>query len=180
MAIQMTLIKIHDRTKSISSIGCGISSMCAVLGQSVSNGSDISSTNNSGTNWTNQFDTNLYSYDQDGHLLNLQDGIGTTNNITYSYDPLGRLTSQVNEYNVSTSYTYDLVSNMTGLTYPNGQSVTRVFNGANELTSVTTWLPGVGTCGTYSIPNDTTSFTYDLNGNLTNLIYMKLAQYSHN
>ena len=154
-------------TKSLPTIGCGYATSCLALGNSGYGFGQILYTSNSGTNWTSQVQITEYSYTTQGHLASVEDGTGTTGNISYSYDPLGRLISQTDEFGVTTDYTYDLNSNMTSVTYPGGHSVTRTFNGANELTSVSTWLVGPGTCGTYLEPTDTTNFTYDNNGSLT-------------
>jgi RHS repeat-associated protein len=57
---------------------------------------------------------------------------------------------------------------MTSISYPGfGHIVNRTFDGADELSSVTTWLGGPGTCNGINYPTDTTTFSYDLDGNLT-------------
>lgn len=153
-------------TGALATIGCGYSSTCMALGATSFGSGQILYTANNGSSWPEQFHLDEYSYSTEGHLLSLEDGIGTSGNISYSYDSLGRLISQTDEYGVTTSYGYDLNSNLTSVTYPGSSHVvTRTFNAANELTNVQTWLTGPGTCGTYSIPTDETSFTYDNNGN---------------
>jgi RHS repeat-associated protein len=97
-----------------------------------------------------------YSYDADGHRVSMTDGTGTTSS---SYDAAGRLTSVTDGGGNTVSYGYDPAGNMTTLTYPNGKSVTRVFNGASQLTGVTDWL------------GHTTRFSYDPTGNLTRQAY---------
>jgi YD repeat-containing protein len=154
-------------TGSLFTIGCGYGSTCMALGDTQFNSGQILYTSNSGTSWPSQIQLAEYGYTTEGHLAYVEDGIGTTGILTYSYDPLGRIISQTNEYGVTTEYTYDLDSNMTSITYPTNNKVIRTFNSANELTSVQTWLNGPGTCGTYSEPTDTTNFTYDANGDLT-------------
>jgi RHS repeat-associated protein len=149
---------------AINAIGCGSNSGCVAVGSSQANSAQIINTTNSGANWSDNFDVNNYTYDQDGHELSMQDGQGTTGITNYTYDPLGRLTSQTNEFGTITSYQYDLVNNMTSITYPNNNTVRRTFDGANQLTSVTTWLSDTTCSG--SLTPDTTTFTYDLDGNL--------------
>jgi RHS repeat-associated protein len=93
-----------------------------------------------------------YVYNADGVRTQMTDGTGTT---SYSYDPLGRLSSTTNGAGATTSYGYDADNNVTSLTYPNGQSVARTYDGAGEWSSVTDWQ------------HHTTSFSYDHDGNMT-------------
>ena len=86
----------------------------------------------------------------------MTDGTGMSH---YSYDSLHRLTSTTDGAGNTISYTYDLASNQTGITYPNGKTVTRTFDQANRLASVTDWL------------GNTTSFSYDPNSNLTSTTF---------
>ncbi len=154
-------------TASLSSVSCGSSSGCIASGSTTAGAGELLVTSNSGSTWTTQFKNTTFTYDKDGHRLTMKDGIDTNGEVQYTYDSLGRLTSQDDEHGTTTSYGYDLVNNMTSITYPGSHSVDRTFDGANNLLSVATWLgaPNSGTCP--SITSDTTDFAYDLNNNLT-------------
>lgn len=97
-----------------------------------------------------------YTYTGDGTRATMTDGTGTT---SYSYDADQRLTKDTNGAAAPVGYGYDADGNLTTLTYPNGQNVTRTFNGAGDLTSVRDWL------------GDTTSFDYDADENPTSDTY---------
>ena len=86
----------------------------------------------------------------------MSDGTGTT---SYSYDSLNRLTGVTDGAGQAVSYGHDLDGNLTSVTYPNGKKVTRMFNAASQLASVRDWL------------GNTTSFSYDPNGDLTSEAY---------
>jgi RHS repeat-associated protein len=93
-----------------------------------------------------------YTYDDDGNRTQMVDGTGTT---TYSYDDLERLSSTTNGADATTSYGYDLDSNVTTRTYPNSEAVTYTYDGAGRMASVEDWL------------GHTTDYTYDADGNDT-------------
>lgn len=97
-----------------------------------------------------------YTYDVDGRRASMTDGTGTT---TYSYDVDGRVTEVTNGAGASVSYTYDNRGDITSLTYPNDEVVTRTYDGAGRLVSVQDWL------------GNTTTFGYDADGNLTQTTY---------
>jgi RHS repeat-associated protein len=92
-----------------------------------------------------------YGYDADGNLTSMVDGTGES---SFVYDQLGRLTSSQDGHGDVVGYGYDLASDPTGITYPNGKSIARAFDSAGRLESVTDWLGG------------TTSFTYGSDSNL--------------
>jgi len=102
-----------------------------------------------------------YTYTSDGQRATMVDGTGTT---TYTYDSLNRLTSVTDGPGKTTGYAYDLNGNLTTLTYPNGQPVTRTYDKANQLTKVTDWL------------GHTTSFAYSADGALTSEKYPNAVQ----
>ena len=135
-------------------------------------GNKLTSMNANGTRTTYGYDTDnrltsvsysggsgssvQYSYDADSHRIQMVDGTGTS---TYSYDADGRLLSETDGAGNSTEYGYDGVGNMTSIEYPNGDTVKRTFNGAEELASVTDWN------------GNTTAFSYDGDGNLVGTTY---------
>jgi RHS repeat-associated protein len=92
------------------------------------------------------------TYSADGERTGQTDGSGTW---SWTWDSLHRLTSVTEGKNGTVKYVYDLRNNPTGITYPNGHSVTRGYDAAGRWTSLTDWL------GT------TTTFAYDPDGNMT-------------
>ncbi len=112
-----------------------------------------------------------YQYALDGlgnrqvatETLRLPDNSLQTTTITYSYDPLYRLTAATYSGDLAAdySYVYDTVGNMTAYTETVGITTTvvnRTFNAANQLQTATDTEQG------------TTSFYYDGNGNLVMMI----------
>ena len=93
-----------------------------------------------------------YAYDALGRRVQMTDGSGST---AYSYDSLGRLTSTTDGSGATVAYAYDLDGNPTAITYPGGQVVHRTYDAAGQLISVTDWL------------GHTTTYTYDADGNPT-------------
>jgi RHS repeat-associated protein len=92
-----------------------------------------------------------YEYDKDNNRTSMTDGTGTT---TYTYDQLDRLTEAKDGHGDITKYEYDLANQQTGITYPNGKTVTRAYDKDGRLEKVTDWL------------SNTTKFAYDPDSNL--------------
>ncbi len=107
---------------------------------------------NRSPNSATTFNDFRYTYDRVGNVLTVDDGSGTT---TYTYDALYQLTG-VSGPGLSETYTYDEVGNRlsknpsTPQSTLSGQAVTYNYNAANQLTS----------------SSDGTTYTYDNNGNL--------------
>jgi RHS repeat-associated protein len=78
-----------------------------------------------------------FSYDKDGNLTGMVDGTGES---TYEYDQLDRLTHSKNGNAETVSWTYDVGDEPVCLTYPNGKSISRTYDNAGRLESVTDWL----------------------------------------
>lgn len=100
-------------------------------------------------------------FDANGWRTKLTDGTGTS---TFSYDTLGRLVSQANGAGAGVGYEYDAAGNQTGITYPNGKTVTRAFDAASRLTSVSDWL---GHANTFSYDADDNQTGRGLPGGVT-------------
>jgi RHS repeat-associated protein len=132
----------------------------------VKNAKDASVSYTMGYDAVNQLKTITYSdgltpnvsflYDADGQRKQMVDGTGTS---TYNFDSLHRLTQNANGAGAQVGYAYDLVGNMTKLTYPGGNAVTRAYDAVGRLASVTDWM------------NNTSKFAYDSNGNLVTESY---------
>ena len=93
-----------------------------------------------------------YEYDADGDRAKIIDGTGTT---TYGYDQLDRLTESKDGHGDVVKYEYNLANQPTKIIYPNGKSVTRTYDKAGRLESVSDWL------------THTTKFAYDADSDLT-------------
>ncbi len=79
-----------------------------------------------------------YEYDAAGNMISMTDGTGTT---SYEYDSLGSThTHTTNGHGESMGYGYDLANEQIKLRYPNSQIVTRGYDQAGRLQTVTDWL----------------------------------------
>ncbi len=125
-----------------------------------------------------------YTYDKDGHVTEMKDGTGTTTN---TYDELDRLTETKNGNAEVVKYEYNLGEQITKITYPNTKSITRGFDSAGRLETVTDWL-GKETKFAYnrdSMPKTTTfptastnkdEFEYNAADQLTKTTMLKSAE----
>jgi RHS repeat-associated protein len=93
-----------------------------------------------------------YEYNADGDRIKMVDGTGTSK---YIYDQLDRLTESKDGHGDQSAYEYDLANEQIKITYPNGKAVTRAFDNAGRLKSVTDWL------------EHTTKFAYDVDSDET-------------
>ena len=78
-----------------------------------------------------------YEYDEDGNVVKISDGTGTTSR---TYDQLGRLTEVENGNGEVVEYAYDLGEEQTEIVYPNGEPVERSFDKAGRVKAITDWL----------------------------------------
>ena len=115
-----------------------------------------------------------YVYDDAGRTVQMLDGTGAT---TYSYDDLNRLTGTTHA-GASVGYAWDDVSRLTALTYPSGDVVTRAYDDAGQLATVTDWAgrefgfawTDDGQLDQVSYPNGlVTSYGRDVAGQVTGL-----------
>jgi RHS repeat-associated protein len=98
-----------------------------------------------------------FAYDADGRRVAMTDGTGTS---TYQYDSLGRLTQSVNGVGATVGYGYDLLGQITSISYPGGiGSVARTYYDNGSLHTVSDWL------------GHTTTFSYDADSNLIGALY---------
>jgi len=100
-----------------------------------------------------------FTYDQGangiGRLSKEQDTAGTSAQVTsgtgFQYDALGRTTSTqwinfvTGQWQAGMQVSYDLAGNVTQLTYPDGRSVSQVWDGAGRLSSIQEGTSGTGT-----------------------------------
>ena len=83
----------------------------------------------------------LYAYDLDGKLASIQDENHTSPNTTYSYDELERLTTiaqtlaGASSGTIQTQYGYDVQSNPTTVTDPNGNQTTYSYDDFGRMQS---------------------------------------------
>jgi RHS repeat-associated protein len=95
-----------------------------------------------------------FEYNADGNRVKMIDGTGES---TFAYDQLGRLTESRNGHGETVKYAYNVGEEQTGIVYPNGKEVSRGYDNAGRLESLTDWLGGKA------------SFAYDADGNLTTI-----------
>ncbi len=115
--------------------------------------------------------TVTYAYDADGRRTQMLDGTGTS---SYTSDSLGRLVAVTTGAGSHVGYGYGLAANLLTLDYPatasvvaslNGTTtggapiVTRTYDRAGRMASVSDWL------------GHTTSFSYDADSNLVGIAY---------
>ncbi len=95
-----------------------------------------------------------YTYDAVGNLLTAQDAGGTT---TYSYDPTNNVNALFEPGQTGatphTTYGYDNNNRRTSTSYPNGVTLTQVWDGSGRLTGIT------GAKGGTSLTNFAYSYT---------------------
>jgi RHS repeat-associated protein len=101
-----------------------------------------------------------FGYDADGQRTSMSDGTGSS---SFVYDALHRLTEQSDAAG-SVRYGYDLANDLTSITYPNSETVSRTFDDAGRLESVTDWLRA------------TTRFTYDADSELLRTTFPAAAE----
>ena len=154
------------------------------------------------TGWTDGVGTWARTYDNDNRMLT--ESLGGTTRVTNVYDSTGKkgllstvtdassrvitysynsrnLLDTLTENSASTNYSYDANGNETGITLPNTATVTKVFDNADRLTSVTNKNSGGTTLSsfsyTYNADNrratctessgDVVSWSYDAQGHMT-------------
>ncbi len=77
-----------------------------------------------------------YTYNKDSKVTKMTDETGTTEN---TWDKLDRLTEYKNGAGKTVKYEYNLDNQPTKIEYPNKKSITRAYDKANRLESVTDW-----------------------------------------
>ena len=97
-----------------------------------------------------------FKYDPDGNVIRMVDGTGESR---FEYDQLGRLIESEDGHGDIVGYGYNLAEEMTGIAYPNGKSISRAYDLAGHLESVTDWLGG------------TTTFSYNPDSNLETIAF---------
>jgi len=118
-----------------------------------------------------------YTYDARGNRTSVIDPInGSTHPTTFSYDIMNRLTGVTYPDNSSVSFGYDTRGRRTSVTDQNNRTTNYVYDDADRLTSVTDATNHVTTynydtesnlTSITDANNNTTSFTYDANGRVT-------------
>jgi len=114
-----------------------------------------------------------YKYDKDGNAVEMVDGTGMTTRV---YDQLDRLTEVTNGQKEVVKYKYDLGSQQTEITYPNGETVKRTFDKAGRLEKVTDWL-GKETTFSYNRDSQVKATTFPTtNSNVDEYAYNRADQ----
>ncbi|MEW6429715.1 MAG: RHS repeat-associated core domain-containing protein [Thermodesulfobacteriota bacterium] len=79
-----------------------------------------------------------YVYDQRDLLVQRQDSLGTT---SFAYDAVGRITGMTDPHGYHLLYQYDATGNLTRITYPDGRTVSYTYDALNRLATVSIdWL----------------------------------------
>ena len=138
------------------------------------------------------------AYDDDGRLTSVTDARSNTTSYgynaadrlttvtapgsavtTYAYDAVGNATSKTDANTNQTTYAYDAGNRPTSVTSPESRTWEYAYDDGNHLTELT--LPSTGTIGSsydaigrligvdYSDATPDVAFTYDANGNLTEM-----------
>ena len=125
-----------------------------------------------------------YSYDDMGRVYRIASP--DTGITTYNYDPAGNLTSKTDAKGITVSYSYDATNRLILIDYPNDIDISYTYdncpNGKGRLCSVSD--QSGSTAYEYTAKGQilretktvlgvvyTTSYTYDMNGNPTEMIY---------
>ncbi|WP_296615752.1 RHS repeat-associated core domain-containing protein [Sphingomonas sp.] len=127
-----------------------------------------------------------FAYNPANKMTGIYQGVGTSTVMTtYGYDSLGRRTSMASPYGAGSSYNYDAVSRLGGLTHSftttaNNVGFTYAYNPAGQIASRTSTNDGYAWTNAANADRNhttnglnqytaagTTSFGYDVRGNLT-------------
>jgi RHS repeat-associated protein len=106
-----------------------------------------------------QSSTVHFTYDNGGRRTLMTDSSGTT---TWTYNALNQVISVTDPFNKTVSYEYDNIGNRVSLTYPDGHSVSYVYDSGNRLTTVNDSPTGTS-------QSSVTSYQYDSANRLTNI-----------
>jgi RHS repeat-associated protein len=117
-------------------------------------------------------ETEIFTYDENYHLLSYQDGEG--NITTHTYDTNGKRTSTTDANNNTTRFEYDANGNLTTRTDAAGNTTRMVYDDNSNLLSVTNALGKTSTFS-YDDNNNRTSVT-DALGNTTRYTYNSHGQ----
>jgi RHS repeat-associated protein len=115
-----------------------------------------------------------FTYDAVGNRVTMLDTTGTT---TFAYDELNRLTGLTNPLNQTVAYQYDAAGNRTRITYPDTSSVTYIYDVLNRLSTVVDTLGSTtynynarGQRSAVTFANGvSTNYSYDNAGRLTSI-----------
>lgn len=119
-----------------------------------------------------------YTYDPVGNLASMTDASGTT---SYTYNGLNQLTTLTEPGGYNTTFTYDRDGNRTGISYPNGVTVTYTYDAADRAVSMLAKSAAGTTLAseTYSYMSGSADTALiqtatDQNGNVTTYTYDQL------
>ena len=98
----------------------------------------------------------VFSYDANGNMLTMTDGLGVSSRV---YDSLNRLTESQDPFGKTVGYGYDPAGNRLSITYPASETVHYEYDDASRLSKVTDWQDRV------------TNYSYDVAGKLAEVQY---------
>lgn len=111
-----------------------------------------------------------YTYNAAGQLVMLGNG---TANLTYTYDALGRLASETSDISAigprlapqTVGYTYDALGRSSGLIYPDGTRVARLYDARGRVSAIDAWSGASSTGNKHPLAE----FAYDAYGRIRKL-----------
>jgi len=105
-----------------------------------------------------------------GQLVTMTDGVGSENYTYNSLEQLTQLQKVINGSTDTTSYAYNLASQLTGIIYPSGRVVQQSVDAIGRLCEIATSTTGCGTASSpyatgyaYNVANQLTGFKYGNN-----------------
>ena len=107
----------------------------------------------------------MYNYDSMDRLVQIS-FIGTGRTISYEYDLAGNVLTMT-DWNGTTTYSYDNIYQLTSQTLPNNQTITYSYDPAGNRITQNSLTYSYNNLNQLISKSDGTTYTYDLNGNLT-------------
>jgi len=107
----------------------------------------------------------VYNYDSMDRMTEIS-YIGTGKTISYTYDLAGNLITTT-DWAGTTTYSYDNIYQLTSITYPDNQTINYTYDQAGNRITENNITYSYNNLNQLISKSDNTTYTYDLNGNLT-------------
>jgi len=107
----------------------------------------------------------VYNYDSMDRMTEIS-YIGTGRTISYTYDLAGNLITTT-DWTGTTTYSYDNIYQLTSITYPDNQTINYTYDQAGNRITENNITYSYNNLNQLISKSDNTTYTYDLNGNLT-------------
>jgi len=112
-----------------------------------------------------------YERNKKGEVISVTSPLG--NVVKYTYDPMGKVTSKVDEDELETLYSYNLVNQLSKISYADGKTVELSYSPLKQLTEMRDWL---GTTSIELDPLGRATKVTDHSGNEVGYVYNFLGQ----